>query len=99
MSMELGGCSSWMRGLVFVFQAEDGIRGWSVTGVQTCALPIWLLVAERIEDGAAEPAQGDEEPEDPVEPFAELELPRHAEGAQIGRASCRERAKNSECAA
>src|SRR5262249_31637204 len=23
-----------------VFQAEDGIRGWSVTGVQTCALPI-----------------------------------------------------------
>src|SRR5262249_58955832 len=22
------------------FQAEDGIRGWSVTGVQTCALPI-----------------------------------------------------------
>src|SRR5262249_58938323 len=25
---------------VFVFQAEDGIRDWSVTGVQTCALPI-----------------------------------------------------------
>jgi len=24
----------------FVFQAEDGIRDWSVTGVQTCALPI-----------------------------------------------------------
>src|SRR5437016_11972331 len=24
----------------FFFQAEDGIRGWSVTGVQTCALPI-----------------------------------------------------------
>src|SRR5262249_57340995 len=23
-------------------QAEDGIRDWSVTGVQTCALPIWL---------------------------------------------------------
>src|SRR5258706_12009907 len=27
----------------FFFQAEDGIRDWSVTGVQTCALPIWLL--------------------------------------------------------
>src|SRR5258706_6028868 len=27
-------------GLVFFFQAEDGIRDWSVTGVQTCALPI-----------------------------------------------------------
>src|SRR5438046_7266525 len=26
--------------LCFLFQAEDGIRGWSVTGVQTCALPI-----------------------------------------------------------
>src|ERR1019366_2547497 len=25
------------------FQAEDGIRDWSVTGVQTCALPIWRL--------------------------------------------------------
>src|SRR5438046_6648210 len=26
----------------FFFQAEDGIRDWSVTGVQTCALPISL---------------------------------------------------------
>src|SRR5438093_1182812 len=25
---------------VYFFQAEDGIRAWSVTGVQTCALPI-----------------------------------------------------------
>src|SRR5437763_1059469 len=29
------------RHLVFFFQAEDGIRDTSVTGVQTCALPIW----------------------------------------------------------
>src|SRR5215213_11975783 len=27
---------------VFFFQAEDGIRDWSVTGVQTCALPILI---------------------------------------------------------
>src|SRR5262249_19722189 len=27
--------------LVFFFQAEAGIRDWSVTGVQTCALPIF----------------------------------------------------------
>src|SRR5437879_13879634 len=27
-------------GLLFFFQAEDGIRDTSVTGVQTCALPI-----------------------------------------------------------
>src|SRR5437764_4510589 len=26
----------------FFFQAEDGIRDTSVTGVQTCALPIWF---------------------------------------------------------
>src|SRR2546430_4591806 len=26
----------------FFFQAEDGIRDLTVTGVQTCALPIWL---------------------------------------------------------
>src|SRR5258706_6869207 len=31
-----------MTGYVFLFQAEDGIRDWSVTGVQTCALPIYL---------------------------------------------------------
>src|SRR3989339_837707 len=29
----------------FFFQAEDGIRDWSVTGVQTCALPIWRRTA------------------------------------------------------
>src|SRR6266850_2214246 len=29
---------------VFVFQAEDGIRDYKVTGVQTCALPISELV-------------------------------------------------------
>src|SRR6266498_4470018 len=27
--------------VVFFFQAEDGIRDADVTGVQTCALPIW----------------------------------------------------------
>src|ERR671911_3216435 len=27
----------------FFFQAEDGIRDYKVTGVQTCALPIYLV--------------------------------------------------------
>src|SRR6266850_5829178 len=31
---------SWWRFLFFFFQAEDGIRDYKVTGVQTCALPI-----------------------------------------------------------
>src|SRR2546429_5775797 len=30
--------------LFFFFQAEDGIRDVAVTGVQTCALPIYLTV-------------------------------------------------------
>src|SRR5256885_8426202 len=29
---------------LFFFQAEDGIRDYKVTGVQTCALPIWTYV-------------------------------------------------------
>src|SRR5688572_31223409 len=29
----------------FFFQAEDGIRDLTVTGVQTCALPIWVQIA------------------------------------------------------
>src|SRR5256885_7909336 len=33
--------SSWCVLLDFFFQAEDGIRDYKVTGVQTCALPIW----------------------------------------------------------
>ena len=36
----------------FFFQAEDGIRDYKVTGVQTCALPIciasvWMCVRSR----------------------------------------------------
>src|SRR3712207_7205608 len=30
-----------MYSFFFFFQAEDGIRDIGVTGVQTCALPIW----------------------------------------------------------
>src|SRR5256885_4312629 len=30
----------WYEILSFFFQAEDGIRDYKVTGVQTCALPI-----------------------------------------------------------
>src|SRR5256885_3308135 len=37
----------------FFFQAEDGIRDYKVTGVQTCALPISLTIAASLaEDGA-----------------------------------------------
>src|SRR6266536_3995141 len=35
-----------MRSFFFFFQAEDGIRDPLVTGVQTCALPIFGVTAE-----------------------------------------------------
>src|SRR2546430_9717268 len=48
----MSGARAWC--CVFFFQAEDGIRDLTVTGVQTCALPICdsgdlppTLVAER----------------------------------------------------
>ena len=39
---EKGGNNLSLMIFVFFFQAEDGIRDWSVTGVQTCALPIYI---------------------------------------------------------
>src|SRR5256885_2337534 len=50
------------RGLV-IFYAEDGIRFYKVTGVQTCALPIWrqfaaLLVDEADVGARPRPAHG-----------------------------------------
>src|SRR5207245_6409505 len=36
--------------IFFVFQAEDGIRDATVTGVQTCALPIYKQIADDIFD-------------------------------------------------
>src|SRR5699024_12117829 len=37
-----GQSSPTMVNVGFFFQAEDGIRDRNVTGVQTCALPIWI---------------------------------------------------------
>src|SRR2546430_9017512 len=39
--------------VLFFFQAEDGIRDLTVTGVQTCALPICNLRLPRTTTGAA----------------------------------------------
>ena len=33
--------------IIFFFQAEDGIRDIGVTGVQTCALPIYFVNGSR----------------------------------------------------
>ena len=68
----------------FFFQAEDGIRDDLVTGVQTCALPIWALPHR--EPGSIKRG---------LLPQQELGSIRSGGAAatknEIGRASCRER--------
>src|SRR5699024_3925314 len=47
--------------LLFFFQAEDGIRDRNVTGVQTCALPIWFVLRYRTDlDSSADRLPGKE---------------------------------------
>src|SRR5699024_11296286 len=45
--------------LLFFFQAEDGIRDRNVTGVQTCALPIFQKRLEYEKDKQTERINGD----------------------------------------
>src|SRR5256884_6506730 len=44
----MAGRSGVVDVVVFVFQAEDGIRDVAVTGVQTCALPIYMKLNRRL---------------------------------------------------
>src|SRR5260370_13691581 len=46
---ELSAKETGVRIGCFFFQAEDGIRYSSVTGVQTCALPIYIQIVHPIE--------------------------------------------------
>src|SRR5689334_24955162 len=74
----------------FFFQAEDGIRDGTVTGVQTCALPI-LELGDR-----ARPRPGHRHWPEPLGRLtAGHALGVHALAHQIGRASCRERVEIS----
>src|SRR5256885_4496519 len=94
--------AEWMRCVFFFFfQAEDGIRDYKVTGVQTCALPIFLDVEEGRVAALARQAQlelvaGEERPgrgQDPVQRPARRAhgLPEAVDDEEIGRASCRGR--------
>src|SRR5438874_11090859 len=75
--------------LCFFFQAEDGIRDLYVTGVQTCALPIYVhpfLTFRQL---------GRDALPDALNRFLRRSANEAAwngfEQAEIGRASCRER--------
>src|SRR5437016_7282776 len=52
----------------FFFQAEDGIRDWSVTGVQTCALPIFTPKDDTPAQNAAHLLLGSARPITPPRP-------------------------------
>src|SRR5699024_11300251 len=86
----------------FFFQAEDGIRDRNVTGVQTCALPIlWgrrpsALRRVRHRRWPRWRAGSRYRADTPRTSFAggSASLPRRP--IQIGRASCRERGKQTE---
>src|SRR2546426_3671939 len=85
----------------FFFQAEDGIRDYKVTGVQTCALPISLLIGVHVGFGGWLLDQAAHYPLTfvplPWLVWAAFRFgPREAATAavltsEIGRASCRER--------
>src|SRR2546430_5470161 len=78
----------------FFFQAEDGIRDLTVTGVQTCALPIsHLLAAERAR--AAEAERLAAERTRLVAEADRAEALREADRLKIGRASGRGRGEIS----
>src|SRR5207248_4572399 len=72
----------------FFFQAEDGIRARTVTGVQTCALPIWWPDQRRPGRLAGRPRVRHHD--------REIDARRVPDRGQIGRASCRERAQRRE---
>src|SRR5207248_6215246 len=80
---------SWVR--IFFFQAEDGIRDRTVTGVQTCALPISDVDALRALSSAELRALGRL-----PEPMIRRRGDRGFRVVKIGRASCRERGSKTE---
>src|SRR2546430_9239569 len=60
--------------MFFFFQAEDGIRDLTVTGVQTCALPIFVHGEDRDDTGVRELSGGPGFAQEAL-PFGGLEGP------------------------
>src|SRR3712207_9294831 len=83
--------------IFFFFQAEDGIRDIGVTGVQTCALPIWAggdaALLPRPAAGPGRPRHTGGGGLSGGRGGAQLAAVRR--GDQIGRASGRERVEIS----
>src|SRR5206468_6058498 len=85
----------------FFFQAEDGIRDLIVTGVQTCALPIFSIAYIAAARGllVRQPAQAEDEEGAGGDVGDADELGGHRAGAGAGRGGRRseERRVGKEC--
>src|SRR5690606_41574717 len=79
-------------GVLFFFQAEDGIRDFHVTGVQTCALPISPPARSPPPSPARRASTaGTATPATATPPTTSAACPRwRTPTTKIGRASCRE---------
>src|SRR5207245_5737134 len=91
------------------FQAEDGIRDATVTGVQTCALPISAPATatpfkpaggradgeETAADGTISESNLDDDDMENWRSLAAIEAELKPKVLEIGRASCRERVRGS----
>src|SRR2546430_5967737 len=100
MTIVTGGETFCVEFVFFFFQAEDGIRDLTVTGVQTCALPISVSSNVEFPDGnPSGPVRAENCPRMPESAASCTESSRAGastasdsyNGSQIGRASCRER--------
>src|SRR5687768_17640514 len=67
----------------FFFQAEDGIRDVAVTGVQTCALPIWPTPARRAPD-----AQQGRDRRERVGPVSAIDCAPCMDSWKVSRSRC-----------
>src|SRR5256886_5532300 len=95
-------CFTAVRRRLFFFQAEDGIRDLTVTGVQTCALPI-CAVTETVEVTGEAVAQVETTSSDLTNTVTGKQIDNlvlngrnftqlvNLAPGEIGRASCRER--------
>src|SRR2546430_13430019 len=87
--------------IFFFFQAEDGIRDLTVTGVQTCALPICVQKFDSAAISLASVSGGGANrsvavldhwtPQNPSNTVPRAIVGDPNQNDQIGRASCRDR--------
>src|SRR5256885_7333944 len=88
--------------ICFFFQAEDGIRDYKVTGVQTCALPISFLLfttadavivsdPQGVSQATLPPGDATWSTQDAILVGSDTVLYQVRSDGKIGRASCRER--------